>query len=80
MKIPKTPWLLVSNRYKHLAGGIAVGLGADTNYCAAYAGIGIAGAMEYKDKASGGQWDWIDFGCTVAGVIIGRTIRIILWN
>lgn len=54
MKIPPTPWLLVSNRYKHLAGGIAIGLGADSNYCAAYAGIGIAGAMEYKDKAHGG--------------------------
>lgn len=68
-------WLKDSNRYKHLVGGILIGLGADDTYCAAYAGIGVAGALELKDKLHGGKWDWVDFGCTVVGVAIGRTIR-----
>lgn len=69
-------WLKSSNRWKHAVGGIIIGLGADSNYCAAYAGIGVAGALELKDKLWGGKWDWIDFCLTVGGVIIGRLIRI----
>lgn len=71
-------WLKTSNRWKHLVGGILIGLGADSNYCAAYAGIGVAAALELKDKLWGGKWDWIDFGLTVGGVIVGRSIRILL--
>lgn len=68
-------WFTESNRWKHLLGGIAVGAGADSWYCAAYAGIGVAGAFEYKDKAWGGSWDWVDFTLTIAGCAIGRGIR-----
>lgn len=71
-------WLKTSNRWKHLAGGILIGGGADGVYCAAYAGIGIAAALEYKDWAKGGRWDWIDFGLTVGGVVIGQLIRLAL--
>lgn len=71
-------WLKTSNRWKHIVGGILIGLGANSNYCAAYAGIGIAAALEYKDKAKGGKWDWVDFGLTVGGVVIGRSIRILI--
>ena len=71
-------WFKGSNRWKHLAGGLLIGFGADSNYCAAYAGIGIAGALELKDKLWGGKWDWMDFALTVAGVIIGRLICILL--
>lgn len=69
-------WLKSSNRWKHVAGGIVIGLGADDNYCAAYAGIGVAAALELKDKLWGGKWDWIDFGLTVVGVVAGRLIKI----
>ncbi len=69
-------WLKSSNRWKHVAGGIVIGLGADDNYCAAYAGIGVAAALELKDKLWGGKWDWIDFGLTVGGVVVGRLIKI----
>lgn len=68
-------WLKQSNRGKHLIGGIAIGTGADSVYCAAYAGIGVASALELKDKLWGGKWDWIDWSLTVAGVVIGQTIR-----
>lgn len=67
-------WLKESNRYKHLLGGLLIGLGANSIYCAAYAGIGIAGALELKDKLKGGKWDWIDFICTIVGVGIGYAI------
>ena len=70
-------WLLDSHRYQHLLGGILIGLGADDLYCAAYAGIGIAGALELKDYLWGGRPDWVDFLLTLAGVAIGYTLR--LW-
>lgn len=64
-------WLSESNRFKHLIGGFFIGLFADDVYCAAYAGIGVAGALEYKDYQWGGKPDWIDFALTVAGTAIG---------
>ncbi|MYM13338.1 hypothetical protein [Muribaculum intestinale] len=71
-------WLKQSNRLKHIGGGIVIGAFADSDYCAAYAGIGVAAALELKDKLWGGKWDWIDFALTVAGVVIGRLIRIVI--
>jgi len=68
-------WLNESNRWKHLVGGILIGIGANSIYCAAYAGIGIASALELKDKLWGGKWDWIDWFLTVGGVSIGYAIR-----
>lgn len=73
-------WLRESNRSKHIVGGIVIGFGADSTYCAAYAGAGVAGALELKDKLWGGEWDWIDFGCTLAGVVVGRLIRASVWE
>lgn len=68
-------WLKTSNRYKHLVGGMAIGLLSDDWYCAALSGVGIASALEYKDKAHGGSWDWVDWGLTIAGVIVGYGLR-----
>lgn len=68
-------WLKQSNRYKHLIGGIAIGLLSDDWYCATLAGVGIASALEYKDRAHGGVWDWIDWGITMVGVIVGYGLR-----
>ena len=25
-------------------------------------------------------WDWVDFGCTMAGVVVGRLIRWTVWQ
>ncbi len=68
-------WLKESNRYKHLIGGVLIGVGANSLYCAAYAGIGIATALELKDKMWGGRADIIDWGLTVGGVAIGFGVR-----
>jgi hypothetical protein len=69
-------WFKESNRWKHFLGGILVGAGANTIYCAAYAGIGIASALELKDKLWGGKWDWVDWSLTVLGVALGHAARI----
>lgn len=71
-------WLKSSNRGRHIVGGVLIGLGADDTYCALYAGAGVAGVLELKDKLWGGKWDWVDFGCTMAGVVVGRLIRVTL--
>lgn len=68
-------WFLKSNRWKHLVFGILIGFGANGWYCAEYVGLGVAGALELKDKLWGGKWDWIDFALTIVGVNIGYTIR-----
>ena len=73
-------WLKSSNRGRHIVGGVLIGLGADDTYCALYAGAGVAGALELKDKLYGGKWDWIDFGCTVAGGGGGGLIRLAVWQ
>lgn len=50
-------WLKESN--KHLMGGMLIGAGANSLYCAAYAGIGVATALELKDRMWGGKAEWI---------------------
>ena len=40
----------------------------------------VDAALELKDELWGGKWDWIDFGCTVAGVVVGRLIRWAVWQ
>jgi hypothetical protein len=69
-------WFAASNRYKHVIGGFVIGALSNTNYCAALSGIGVAGALEFKDKQHGGSWDWTDFAFTISGVVLGRLIRI----
>lgn len=68
-------WLKDSHRYQHFICGFIVGLGSTDVYCAAYTGVGVAGALEFKDKSYGGKWDWIDFGLTVLGVAAGFGVR-----
>ena len=67
-------WFKESNRYKHLIGGIVIGICALSWYNAIYASAGVGLAMEYKDKAHGGDFDLIDAGLTLAGGIIGQSI------
>lgn len=71
-------WLKESDRYKHLLGGIAIGAFANSLYCAAYAGVGVATALELKDKLWGGKFDLIDLSLTIAGVAIGYGVRIMI--
>lgn len=72
-------WLSASNRWKHIVGGLLIGLGSDNWYCTLYAGTGVASALELKDKMWGGQWDWIDLSLTVTGAVVGQSIKAWLW-
>ena len=53
------------NRYKHLVGGLLVGLCAMSSWTAAYSAFIAASCLELKDKLHGCSWDWIDWACTV---------------
>ena len=70
-------WLKDSHRLQHLGLGFVYGLGADDCYCAVYGGLGVAGALEFKDWKWGGKPDWIDATLTVAGVAIGYAVRVL---
>ena len=61
-------WFLESNRYKHFLGAIPCGM------ISFFFALGLATGMEAKDKLWGGEWDWLDFGCTVAGGAVGAVI------
>lgn len=71
-------WFKESNRWKHFLGGFLVGLFSNTTFCAAYITIGVASALEFKDRQWGGSWDWIDWGLTVCGGALGFLTRLSL--
>lgn len=68
-------FLTTSNRHKHLLGGLVIGVFANTPYCAAYAGVGVASALELKDKLWGGKPDVVDGVVTIVGVALGYGLR-----
>ncbi len=71
-------WFKRSNRLKHLAGGFIIGLGAGSLYSAVFTSMVAGGCLEYKDRAWGGKWDWIDLGLTVAGGVLGGATYLIV--
>lgn len=68
-------FLKESNRYKHLIGGLLVGLFAMSSWTAIYSAIVAASCLELKDKLKGYCWDWFDWLLTV----IGGGIAAIIW-
>jgi hypothetical protein len=60
-------FLKKSNRYKHLVGGLIIGLLALGVYPALYAACVAGACLELKDKLHGCLWDWIDFLLTMCG-------------
>ena len=38
----------------------------------------VAVALEYKDKAYGNKWDWIDFSLTVAPALVVNGIKVLI--
>lgn len=63
-------WLRESNRMKHLVYAIP---------CAFLLTIlfvgGLAAGMEFKDRAWGGKWDWLDIAATLLGGLIGQALQ-----
>ena len=74
-------WLKESNRWQHLAISVMIGLLFDNLIGTSICALLVASALEYKDKAYGGKWDWIDFSLTIvpALVINGLKLLVLLW-
>ena len=68
-------FLKKSNRYKHLIGGLLVGLCALSPWAAIYSAIIAASGLELKDKLHGCPWDW---ACTVLGGFIAMLFWLIV--
>lgn len=73
-------WFRQSNRWKHLLYGTLVASFAPNIFAAVYAGIILASTSEYKYKQWGGKWDWLDFGITLVGVVIGAVFNSIIFG
>ena len=71
-------WLKESNRWKHLVGGMIVGFLPLQWYAGIYGAIAAGLAMEYKDKAHNGIFDWVDATMTVLGGIVGGCLTLLL--
>ena len=59
---------LDSHRPQHFLLGMLIGLLSNSWYCTEYTGLGVSGALEFKDKSHGGKWDWLDFLVTLLGI------------
>lgn len=68
-------FLKQSNRYKHLIGGLLVGIVALNPWTAIYSSLIAASCLELKDKLKGCYWDWVDWLMT----IIDGLISTIIW-
>ena len=71
-------WLKESNRWKHLAIGAMIGLLFNNLIYTAICATMVAVALEYKDKAYGGKWDWIDWSITVAPALVVNGIKVLI--
>ena len=63
------------NHYKHLIGGLLVGLFPLSSWTAIYSAVIAASCLELKDKLKGYYWDWFDWLMT----IVGGGIAAIFW-
>lgn len=71
-------WFKESNRYKHFLLAVPIGLLCNSWYMALMMGLGVGGAMDFKDKAHGGDADLIDAGMTVLGVFMVYSIQLFI--
>jgi hypothetical protein len=67
-------WMFESNRMKHFIYAIPCGLFLTILFVA-----GLAAGMEFKDRAWGGKWDWLDLGSTMMGGVIGQILQVIIF-
>lgn len=71
-------WLCDSNRANHLVGGMLVGFFPLNWYAGIYAAVAVGLALEFKDDAHGGKGDWVDFGMTALGGIVGGCLTLLV--
>lgn len=66
-------WFFESNRYKHFFGGLMLSF-----IFTVFFGLGLATGMEFKDYMYKNEWDWIDWGCTAIGSLIGGILNFLV--
>lgn len=66
-------WLTESNRQKHFLYAIPCAFIGTILFV-----LGLALGMEFKDKAYGGKFDWLDISATLLGGIIGQALQSLL--
>lgn len=66
-------WLMDSHHYFHLVFSIIV-----TIACGIIPAIIVAIALEYKDYAWGGKFDFEDIGADLIGIVVGTLIRFLV--
>jgi hypothetical protein len=71
-------WLTTSDRWKHLVGGVCVGFLPLHWWAGIYAACAVGLALEYKDDATGGEWDWIDCAMTALGGVVGGCLTLLV--
>lgn len=67
-------WMFESNRMKHFIYAVPCGLFLTILFVA-----GLAAGMEFKDKAWGGKWDWLDIVSTLMGGVVGQILQVIIF-
>lgn len=74
-------WLKESNRLEHIVLSVVIGLLFSNLIYTAICAIMVGIALEYKDKAYGGKWDWIDLTLTIVPALIinGIKMLVMLW-
>lgn len=74
-------WLKQSNRIKHLCLSVMIGILLDDIISTAICATMVAIALEYKDRAYGGKWDWWDLCLTIVPALIinGLKTLVLLW-
>ena len=68
-----TNWLKESNRTKHLVYAIPCAFLLTILFVA-----GLAAGMEFKDRAYGGKWDWLDLIATMIGGLSGQLLQAVV--
>lgn len=63
-------WITESNRLKHFLYAIPCAIILTILFVG-----GLAAGMEFKDKAHGGVWDWLDLLATILGGIVGQMLQ-----
>lgn len=68
-------WILESNRQRHFLYAIPCALALTLLFVA-----GLASGMEFKDRAYGHAWDWLDWLATIIGGAVGQVLQLlIIW-
>nr|DAE56023.1 MAG TPA: putative periplasmic lipoprotein [Caudoviricetes sp.] len=66
-------FILKSNRPKHFIYAIPSAFLFTILFAA-----GLAVGMEFKDRAYGGKWDWLDLIATMIGGLIGQLLQAVV--